>query len=208
MATPFNLCLQRNNNRVYPRRVDEEDLYNMYHKIDIPFEFEGWDDIKIIHSYSNENNLDGVVFLNEIENFDQKSPHHSLDLESHLSKTAKILLDEEERDGNVILAGLMHDIGKVKTQQVVNNIAHYYSHDSVGAYDFLCYKNYYIIFYGYLLTEEYFFSPLYVTQLIRWHMQPYFMEDDIHTQEKYLKLFGESFYSDIYKIYRADLNAR
>ena len=52
-------------------------------------------------------------------------------------------------------------------------------------------------------------NHLYVAQLIRWHMQPYFWEKDNNEklQNKYRKLWGEDLYNDIMQLHAADLAA-
>ena len=98
---------------------------------------------------------------------------------------------------DLIYATALHDCGKPfcktfkNTKGEITEQAHYYNHEHIGSYDSLFYAAN---------------NALYVSVLIRWHMQPYFWEKDSNEKlhNKYRKLWGEQLYKDIMKIHEAD----
>jgi len=76
--------------------------------------------------------------LHRMDGFDQKNPHHTLPLGEHCWFVAESF--REKGYGELYYkAALLHDIGKLFTQQIdAEGVAHYISHDSVGAYYLLC----------------------------------------------------------------------
>ena len=75
-------------------------------------------------------------------------------------------------DMPVILATRYHDIGKPHTKSFTNykgettEVAHYYSHESVGSYMWLCSDH--------VFHEE--ADAILIGALIQWHMTPYFIK--------------------------------
>ena len=199
-ATPYETCLKRNSER--EEKVPKYVIYNMYKNFDIPAYFEGWDTIHIIWDMKDMNK-DFKNFQNlweEMCKFDQHNSHHVLTLGEHCEKASKYFLDTR-----LYYAALFHDCGKIETASFVNSKGevteecHYYNHQYVSAYKALFY------------IRKYFSNEdiLYVCQLIRWHMQPYF--NDKNNKEKldnkYKKLFGEDFWNDLMKLHEADVAA-
>ena len=101
-------------------------------------------------------------------------------------------------------AAMLHDIGKPFTKAFKNSkgddtdIAHYYEHHHVSAYDSLFY-----------------ISPaldvLYVAGLIQWHMRPFELERVPKSQkalEKFKRLIGEKMYNDVMVLHEADIKAK
>ncbi|MCD7882871.1 MAG: AAA family ATPase [Lachnospiraceae bacterium] len=89
---------------------------------------------------STRSRLDGFIedCLQRMDGFDQKNPHHTLPLGEHCRFAADRF--REKGYGELSCkAALLHDIGKLFTQQIdEDGIAHYISHDNVGAYYLLC----------------------------------------------------------------------
>ena len=77
----------------------------------------------------------------------------------------------------------------------ITEVAHYYSHEHTGSYDSLFY--------------DINGLHLYVSVLIRWHMQPYFWEKDSNEKlhNKYKNLWGEQLYNDIMLLHESDKNS-
>lgn len=64
MATPYEVCLERNNNR--ERSVPESVIQRMYFKFDVPMMAEGWDEIRIVGDEDRHDQIDSV-FLKAIK---------------------------------------------------------------------------------------------------------------------------------------------
>lgn len=200
MATPYEQCLENNRNRV--RQVPEWAIERMYRKWQTPHWFEGWDNIYIEY-WDNEYSIYPEDVVGSLMNFDQQNPHHTLTLGEHLLKTFKLCnvngLDYADAQ-NVLNACLIHDCGKPFCQTFKNTkgepseIAHYYNHEHVSAYESL--------FNGYLDTKD----IVEVSALVTWHMQPYFYEknDNEKLHNKYKRIWGERFYNMVMTLHRAD----
>lgn len=140
LATTIERCKKNNNKR--ERKVPEYVINRMYHSFEFPGYFEGWDYINLIYQdcddYKNYS-LDNAFEI--ADKFNQKNSHHTKTLGKHMESVGKSLLS----DSNLSRAGLLHDIGKMKTQTFVNKKgektkeAHYYSHQNVGTYDSMFY---------------------------------------------------------------------
>jgi hypothetical protein len=119
------------------------------------------------------------------------NPNHSMTIGAHCAAACaemrKLLHEHKEFSSYaeiLIEAAYQHDIGKRKTKSFINSkgmttdVAHYYSHESVGAYLWLSgdqslYWN---------LSDR-----LAIGLLIQWHMQPYFLKEE--TEEETVKWF-------------------
>lgn len=197
MATPFEKCCKLSNkrNRVVPYEVIER----MYKNWNTPYWFEGWDEIKVVLEYKLPNLI--FVWLTDYMDFKQQNPHHIMSLGKHCLKVG----DCFPEDSLLRNAGYLHDCGKPFTKSFVDSkgektdVAHYYQHHCVGAYDSL--------FYDY--PEG--FDKLDVSILINLHMQPYFWEKDKEygekTKQKYKKLWGEELYNNVMALHEADVRA-
>lgn len=189
MATPYEMCLKRSAER--DRKVPEDVIKRMYTNFNIPYWYEGWDDIQIIYSSMHRKNM--LTWLGEHIYYDQDNPHHSLSLGDHCIKVGTKLAD------NPILmcAGALHDCGKPFVKSFINSkgeqteVAHYYQHQCTGAYDSLFFS---------IPTD---INPLDVAILINLHMQPYFNKEE-KTKNKYKKLWGEELYNNVMLLHEAD----
>lgn len=210
VATPYEECLERNASR--ERKVPEEVIKRMYYNFYVPQYYEGFDDIQIRY------NSEYVFRFEELQDISQDNPHHTLSVLEHCDKTCRILyrpkisiraitenftpLDEFE------LAGLLHDIGKLKTKTFVNakgettEIAHYYSHEKVGAYDSL-----FCTMIKTLINGEEVKEALYTIKLIQWHMLLHFNLSE-KSKIKYKNMLGEKTWEDLYFLHKADCEAR
>lgn len=204
-ATPIHQCIGRNMMR--ERKVPEDVIMRMYHNFYIPYYYEGWNEIRIISSIEKEEmqyinslmyGVNGLVYIN------QYNPHHSLTIGKHCIKTQNNLrkLMRASHSGKFHYmssaldeAALLHDIGKVKTMTFVNSkgektdVAHYYQHHLVGAYD------------SFFIESD--VDVLERAILIQWHMQPYTFEKQ-KTIDKYKNLWGEKLFNSIMLLHEAD----
>lgn len=197
MATPYEECLERNTKR--DRKVPEHVIKRMYMAFDPPGDYEGWDDIQTIYSDGAEGSYNGVCdWVTSVIDYDQHNSHHTLTLGEHCLKTFQYLDSISVPFWEIRTAALIHDCGKVKSATYTNSKGeqtdecHYYNHQYCGSYDSLFFRD----------IDDH----LYVAQLIRWHMQPYFWEKDNNEKlhNKYRKLWGEDLYRDIMRLHEAD----
>lgn len=199
IATPYEECIKNNANR--DRVVPEYVIERMYRSFDVPYDYEGWDDIIVVYNSEITFYKSPYSFYSRYKNFKQDNTHHTLTLGEHCAEVCAALNNTSEE---LKAAGLLHDCGKPfcktfkSTKGEVTEQAHYYNHEHVGSYNSLFY---YIGFHNK--------NPLYIATLIRWHMQPYFWEKDNNEKQhnKYRKLWGEKLYSDIMKLHEADKHA-
>lgn len=195
MATPYEECLRRNAER--ERKVPEHVIERMYRQFNIPYWYEGWDDIKI--EYDNYYGYYGNAsdFYYSVKDYGQNNSHHKLTLGEHCNGAARALASEKVE---LMFAGSLHDCGKpfcatnMNKKGEATEETHYYDHQYVGAYNSLFYNYYHMC------------NPLDVAILIHWHMQPYFNNEN-KTKEKYRKLWGEPLHTDLMKLHDADLAA-
>lgn len=201
MATPFHECEERSKHR--ERVVPHEVLVRMYKNFWLPYWYEGWDAIELVYpdnfepySVSDLFNRDGGL-----NSFEQDNPHHTFTVGHHCIATYGLV-----SDGSTELqeAALLHDIGKPFTKSFVNSkgetteIAHYYEHQHVSAYDSLFYSNPSL-------------NRLYIANIIQLHMRPFELERDPHSgkaQKRFKKLVGNKLYSDVMKLHAADIEAK
>lgn len=202
VIAPFEECLKRNAER--ERKVPEDAMWKMYKSITIPYFYEGWDSINAFYNYDVSEYFKYSVYCsfcgeNGILTFSQDNSHHTLTLGEHCIKCRDILLRNGNRNFELIRAGLLHDIGKVKTKVYTNakgeptSEAHYYNHQYVSAYDSLLY-----------LCEAETKSSLFLTAIyIQWHMQPYFIKTEKQRQ-KFINLVGKDIYNNVMLLHYAD----
>lgn len=201
VATPYEQCLIRNSQR--ERQVPEEVIKRMYKNFYVPQYFEGWDYIQI--KYTNNY----IFFFSDLEDIEQDNPHHKLTVLEHCKKTEE-LLAKQNRQASIPInfAGRLHDIGKLKTKTFINskgektNIAHFYNHEKVSAYDSLFHVN--LRSRIEMMKDEEF--ALETIKLIQWHMLPW-TEMSEKTEQKYKKLLGENFWNDLMILHKADEEA-
>lgn len=129
------------------------------------------------------------------------NPHHDLTVGAHCIATyANIHNGSPE----LYEAAVLHDIGKAFTKAFKNSrgedtdIAHYYEHHHVSAYDSLFY------------TQP-ALDVLYVAGVIQWHMRPFELERVSHAEKaaaKFKRLIGDKMYADVMALHEADIKAK
>lgn len=203
MATPYEVCLERNAQR--ERKVPEYVVKRMYMSFNVPFWYEGWDDIDVVYSEGAENYKGwDREWVELMEDFSQDNSHHALSLGDHCWKAVKYIDSNtpsfHPTSTELRHAAMLHDEGKVFTKSFydakgnLSKEAHYYSHECCGAYNSLFYE---------MPCEH-----LYVAQLIQWHMRPYLAwEQSEKAMQKDKKLLGETLFNDIMLLHEADLYA-
>lgn len=194
MATEFDQVLKQNSMR--SRVVPEDAIRRMRENFQIPQKWEGFQDVFLV--WGREKST--IFNLNDY-NILQDNPNHMLSLSEHLKKTASLL----NHDRILHAVGLLHDIGKIDTKRFQNfkgdstEIAHYYNHHNVSAYEAM-----------FILKQIFGFSEpevLYAVGLINWHMQPYFLKTE-KSIKKFVNKVGDKFWNDLVAINEADKLAK
>lgn len=190
MAAPVDICVLRNMER--ERHVPPSVIVDQWHKFETPCYWEGFD---FIYTVNEPIFTTFSRYLELMHNFKQDNSHHEFTLLEHCNKTAEYIKSKTDNQ-NLILAAQLHDIGKLWTKTFSNykgeptKEAHYYSHNNVGAYESLL-----------IFDEDPL--PLYVSQLICYHMLPYQIESE-KAKDRWLKRMGKDFYDDIMLLHEAD----
>lgn len=201
IATPYEECLRRNAKR--ERKVPEEVIKRMYFNFYIPQYYEGFDDIQIKY------NSDYMFFFDDLEDMEQDNPHHTLTVLKHCKRVEEIINKATIVPYWLMFSARLHDIGKLKTKTFINKkgeeteIAHFYDHEKVSAYDSLFYVN----LRGILELENDTNMVLETLKLIQWHMIMHFKMSD-KTITKYKNMLGEGFWEDLEKLHKADCEAK
>lgn len=191
VATPIEICLE--NNKTRDRVVPEYVIYNMAKRFQIPMINEGFDDV-VIHTGDDVAN--GSVLLEQLEKmstFDQKNPHHKYRLMEHCMNVAKNYSEHQPE----YLAGVLHDIGKLFTQEIDDDgVAHYYSHDSIGAY-YLC-ANFPMVCFLYEQLGNDRSTSIEKTKeiifFVNWHMRAHKDLLVEKAEKKYRNIFGDELF--------------
>lgn len=203
MATPYEVCLERNSQR--ERKVPEQVIKRMYLNFNIPFWYEGWDDIQIVYSEGAENYKGwDREWIESVKNFNQDNSHHALSLGDHCWKAVKYIDSNtpccHTTSTELRHAAMLHDEGKMFAKGFYDangnpsEEAHYYSHEYCGAYNSLFY--------------EMACNHLYVAQLIQWHMRPYLAwRQSEKAMQKDRNLLDETLFNDICLLHAADIYA-
>lgn len=196
MATPFNECIDRNKSR--DRTLDAHVLDRMYKSFQFPMLQEGFDEIEI--EYTTDE-IDHQEMFNQLEflaNVLQHNSNHTLTIGEHCLRVCGLLSCESKE---LRIAGLLHDIGKLKTMSFRNskgeytNQAHYYNHENISTYDAMEYLR---------IREE---DTAKVCQIITYHMKPHVLKTE-KSINKFKRFCGEEFWNELMIFNKADKEAR
>ena len=179
-------CIEDNIYKEYP--VPHHVIQKQMMNFQIPFVEEGFDEI-VIHKFENEYVNDVFVpdCYEKMKGFDQKNPHHTMDLDEHCNFTHdKFTMMEGYVYTEYPFAARLHDIGKLFTQKFdEDGVAHYYQHENVGCYYLL--SNLESIKRHRDYSDEELLNILF---LVNYHMMPMAWDRDKASQ-KWLRRFGE-----------------
>lgn len=204
-AVPFNICCERNlkRERIVPQRVMER----MYKTFEPPCCVEGFNTISYMGvDYERREKLSELMCRNVECSHD--NPNHSLSCGEHCLKAKmemeKLIMLEEDTDKEIlsclIVAAECHDISKFKCKVFYDyrhepsEIAHYYGHENVSSYDWLC------VCAGMCDWK----SLELVSNLISNHMVFFHNKNTI---DKRRKLYGEEFWKYLELLHKADMAA-
>lgn len=139
-------------------QMSYEMIHNMYKNFNVPTLSEGFDSLVLKYDKEAEEHfyhrrfLDkickGELSLHDYHNFlkltrnddvigvSQNSIHHTLSIDRHMYATYKKLIEFGTTNQNLLVASLLHDIGKVKCIMVDKDGIHYHfpKHENVSAY--------------------------------------------------------------------------
>lgn len=199
----FEQCILDNKDRECP--VPEHVIKKQMYKFQIPFKEEGFDEILItyggkpfeLYEYTEKDFCqDKRAELIVKMTVEQKTKYHKYNLVTHCLLTS-IRLFNEGKEGNLVEAGLLHDVGKLFTQtiDVDTGEAHYYGHANVGTYYLLCNP--------YLVQTNDNKSFLDVLFYINYHMNVFDWKT-VKTYNKYKSIFGEDKYNNLIYFNLAD----
>lgn len=188
-AVPAQICKERN--AIRERKVPENVIERMVKQFQVPAFSEGWNNIIRLAPAARVNILE--TKLKEACFLFHNNPHHKLSIGDHMIKAYDIGVQTNGEalqrhlkvrySREVLEAARYHDIGKPECKVFCNchgeptTIAHFYSHDNVSAYNYLCYAT---SFYdnlkgGDIFSEE---KALYIALLIECHMKHYYKDFD------------------------------
>lgn len=200
-ATPFEVCCERNNSR--ERIVPQHAMDRMFRSFEPPHWAEGFNSISIIN-FNSSVSLDDILEKNIECNHD--NPHHELSCGMHcLAAAHYVYLNYNNRVNAanydvLYFAAKYHDVSKYKVKVFHNmkghptDIAHYYFHQNVSAYDFLAHYR------GFMSVEK----LILIANLISNHMV--FFEGEA-AKDKKRKFYGEEFWKLLRMVHMADLAA-
>ena len=204
MAPPYARCVERNANR--DRTVPESVIDRMYHKFDVPMYLEGWDNIIVWGVEPSKDIINKT--LTRLSTLEHDNPHHQLTVGQHMLTAYSYFVSHYGDAVQDIVLGrsiLLHDVGKKQTKVFHNGkgepteIAHFYDHERVGAYDSFVYN--YDLHMGDQLASA---------LLIRWHMAPFAIshsDNPSKTERKFKDLLGEDIWNRVMIIHDCDLHA-
>ena len=216
MATEYKACVYNNEHR--ERKVPPEVIRRMFLKYQPPHESEGFREIIYVFTYlTSDNRLvetppndDCTLskFFKIANNFNQENSHHTFSLGKHCTETGKYIQDKKPNDFWLLMAALLHDVGKLDTKTKFNSRGvedgeyHYYNHNCAGSYSSMFYFN---------NIERVWNKPCPmsdVTNYIYYHMHPYLAwKQSERAKERDKKLLGDKMFNDIMLLHEADLAA-
>lgn len=208
-AIPFENCCRRNNLR--SRSVPESVIWKFYKGFQIPHISEGFDSIEVVYdeTYNKSFRRNFLKSYNDSLILLQDNPHHNTTVGLHCELTysyGKGFVTRENLntvDSTIFLeACRWHDIGKLKTKIFTDDsgIAHFYGHENVSAYDYLCANIHNPTPNDVVTSTDMTNIILYTALLINLHMIPY--TNDC-TVSKYKELFG-GFYDLVELLHECD----
>lgn len=196
-ATPYEECQRRNIKR--KNSIPSKVIKKMYINFEVPFYNEGWDNIQIYQNYPIKN-LTINNFFDSIVDYEQDTPYHTFTLDKHLKSCAE---EFKNKDKILYYSALLHDCGKPFTKTFINSkgekteIAHYYNHENVSAYNAL-----------FMLINEHIskYDILLICNIIQYHMRLYENMTD-KTLDRFKNLIGEQIYNYVTILHEADMKA-
>ena len=199
-AIPFEVCCERNKSR--ERTVPQYAMDRMYRSFEPPHWVEGFYSIEVIHYENSILSIEDV--LAENIKCEHDNPHHVYSCGHHCiaaEEVARIVCENEnwtpELTNLITKAARYHDVSKYKCKVFHNmkgeptDIAHYYNHENVSAYDYMVYE-------AGMESEH---NTIVIANLIANHMVFYTGEAAV---QKRKDIYGVGFWSMLEVLNRAD----
>lgn len=187
--TPIEECIKRDAQR--ERTVGKEVIEKFEKRFQFPQLFEGFNAI-FLHKENKYDKNKYAEILIRMNQFNQYNPYHKYFLGEHCLRVAKCY----EEGSLEYTAGLLHDIGKLFTQKFdENRVAHYYSHENVGAY-YLCSHT--------ELIHQVKCDLFDILFYVNYHMMIHDIDESEKAKNRYKKLFGEERYNALLDFGDAD----
>lgn len=202
VMTQYEICVERDAKR--NRSVGENVIRKARESFYMPQYYEGFDEINLSYTY----NPDDYVFadiLEKMNEFNQDNPNHTKTLGQHSYDVFTSLNSSVDMDSHTATVGILHDVGKLLTK-VFNDtdgnptdVAHFYSHENVGAYEAF-----------FILKEMKRFQDseiIYMCGLIQNHMRMYGAHSE-KARTKLYNLVGRHMFEHLILLNRADRNSK
>ena len=145
IATSIKACVERQVNR--ERKVPEEVIWRMARQFQTPSDWEGWTEIRLVRTeVSYYDKLEHDLSYSNVPHYCKYHMEtirdHMLFAEALAAYKAKTWGYPTEEIEFIKKIARYHDIGKIYTVEFVTKgetkVAHYYGHENVSAYLFLC----------------------------------------------------------------------
>lgn len=191
VATPYQYCLIGNANR--KDKVPTEVIKRMYLNWCMPYYSEGWDTISLYYREDFYRSFNGkpVDYCNFYYDWDQKNKHHVYGLGKHM----QLVGNNFSGNGNLQVAGYIHDCGKIFTQQETENGCIYYNHHNVSSYEAMFFD----------VSDYDNIDLIYISFLVNHHMDPFFWKDNFEKGKvSFANKYGTKELNDIMALHYAD----
>ena len=194
VCPPIEKCYEQNSMR--ERKVENYVIDKFYRSFQFPQKFEGFDMIWINNGNIFYEEYDEFpefspdeydIITERMNSFDQRNPHHKYSLGVHCEKVADATFEKKPSCYQMYLAAKLHDIGKLFTQSIdENGIAHYYNHDSIGAYYLASHLN--------LMLGNDWDDIFEVLFYVNYHMRAHRDFKSPKAEKKYRGIFGDELF--------------
>jgi predicted kinase len=170
---PIEECIKRE--RKKKKAADYSKVRSSLLEFQSPYFNEGWNDITIegLDNISDEEVMATQISLyKRTVDYDQSNSHHRFTLDDHLN-VAAVACDHPIYPSTLYWAARWHDIGKPDSRVFDDKgEAHYYGHEYISAYHWLCSA---MAVRSFKKSKEHprYYMSLRVAALICWHMIPY-----------------------------------
>lgn len=212
--TDIDICLGRNSKR--ERKVPNEVINKMYKSLQIPMMHEGWDFVRIERPISNNIQYLNLDFINSYNDYlnilrgnrhmkdnielEQDNTYHTLTASKHMYKAYTILKERTDNE-DVLIASLLHDVGKAYCKNFKPNsqYANFIGHENVSAQ----------LVFNYLHDCAFKIERiLYISTLIQLHMRLMDFKKCGNGKEKLIDQIGQDMYNKLEMMFNADIDAK